>query len=127
MEIPISGFVFHAGEGDAEHSHKLFITSWNGRPVHVHNFGGATSYNDGHIHEYAGTTESAPTGVQHTHGYYTETTFNDGHTHFIRGVTGPSISVPGGGHIHYFQGATTINGRNPHSHFYEGQTSNEIG
>lgn len=127
MEIPVSGFVYHSGEEGAEHSHKLYITSWNGRPMHVHNFGGVTSYNDGHVHQYAGTTEPAPTGVQHTHGYYTETTFNDGHTHLIRGVTGTSIPVPGGGHIHYFRGSTTVNGRMPHSHFYEGQTGNEIG
>lgn len=126
MEIPISGFVYHSAGENTEHSHKLYITSWGGRPVHVHNFRGATSYDDGHFHEYAGTTEPAPSGVQHTHGYFAETAFNDGHTHIIRGVTGPMISVPGGGHIHYFHGVTTVNGRHPHTHAYEGQTSIDI-
>jgi hypothetical protein len=57
---------------------------------------------------------------------YTETTFNDGHTHFIRGTTGEAIPIPGGGHYHYFEGVTTVNGRHPHAHEYQGRTGNEV-
>lgn len=125
MEIPVTGFVHHSEGGD-EHSHKLYITSWNGRPMHVHEFSGITSVNVGHRHEYAGTTEPAPSGVQHTHHYHAKTTFNAGHSHVIRGMTGPAIPLPGGGHIHMFEGVTTVNGSTPHAHHYEGRTGNEI-
>ncbi|MFD3259932.1 YmaF family protein [Paenibacillus lentus] len=126
MEIPVTGFVYHSEEGPgSEHAHKLFITSWNGRPVHVHPFSGNTSYNIGHQHYYAGRTEPALSGVQHVHNYYAETTFNAGHTHKIRGTTGPAIMLPGGGHYHYFEGYTTVDGSTPHRHHYSGNTGNE--
>ncbi len=127
MDIPISGFVLCSNDDGDYHSHKLYITSWDGRPVHVHAFSGVTSYDVGHAHEYAGVTAPAPTGVPHVHEYNTETTFNDGHTHLIRGTTGDAIPLPGGGHIHYFSGFTTVNGRQPHAHAYQGQTGNEAG
>jgi hypothetical protein len=126
MDIPITGFIMHFNDEDSGHSHKLFITSWNGRPVHVHPFAGITSVDDGHNHQYAGMTEPAPSGVQHVHNYYTETSFNDGHTHIINGTTGPSVLLPNGGHYHYFQGCTTINGMHPHAHMYSGNTGNEL-
>ncbi|MDF2961553.1 MAG: hypothetical protein K0S39_3288 [Paenibacillus sp.] len=126
MEIPIRGFVVHPNDSNPQHSHQLFITSWDGRPVHVHPFSGTTSYDAGHDHHYAAMTEAAPSGVQHVHGYYAETSFNDGHTHIIRGTTGPSIPLSGGGHYHYFEGYTTINGRTPHTHMYRGNTGNEV-
>lgn len=125
MDIPVSGFILHEDNGDSNHSHKLYITSWNGRPVHVHEFAGTTSYDVGHSHDYAGTTAPAPSGVQHTHHYEVETTFDDGHSHLIRGVTGPAIPVAGG-HIHMFEGYTTLNGSTPHVHHYAGRTGNEI-
>ncbi|TDF90091.1 YmaF family protein [Paenibacillus piri] len=126
MEIPITGFVVDNGnDHDSLHSHKLFITSWNGRPVHVHEFAGITSFDVGHRHDYAGTTEPAPSGVQHVHRYATVTSFNAQHSHIIRGETGPAVPLPGGGHIHYFEGTTTVSGSTPHSHMYRGQTSNE--
>jgi hypothetical protein len=126
MDIPITGFVHHSDDGDSEHSHKLYITSWDGRPVHVHPFAGITSFDVGHSHQYAGVTEPAPSGVQHVHGYYAVTSFDDGHTHVIRGTTGPAIPLPGGGHVHYFEGYTTVSGVQPHAHMYSGQTSNEV-
>ena len=49
MKIPVTGFVMDSGDDDAQHSHKLYITSWNGRPVHVHAFSGVTSINDGQV------------------------------------------------------------------------------
>ncbi|SDG54466.1 YmaF family protein [Fontibacillus panacisegetis] len=125
MEIPITGFVHCSDDSDGQHSHKLYITSWNGRPVHVHSFSGVTSFDVGHAHKYAGVTEPAPTGVPHVHVYHTETTFNDGHIHLIRGTTGNAIPLPGGGHFHYFQGVTSINGAIPHAHSYQGKTGNE--
>jgi hypothetical protein len=126
MEIPIKGFLFESNKKDSEHEHKLFITSWDGRPVHVHPFAGETSFDVGHLHHYAGVTEPAPSGVPHVHGYFAETTFNDGHSHIIRGTTGPAVPLPGGGHIHYFEGYTTVNGLTPHTHCYGGSTGNEV-
>lgn len=126
MEIPITGFVVHSGDDDSSHSHKLYITSWDRQPVHVHHFAGITSFDVGHDHHYAGTTAPAPSGVPHTHAYAAETTFNAGHLHIIRGVTGPAIPLPGGGHIHHFEGFTTVNGEMPHRHHYAGETSHEV-
>ncbi|WP_110930260.1 YmaF family protein [Paenibacillus bouchesdurhonensis] len=128
MEIPVTGFVVHREDGsDSEHSHKLYITSWNGRPVHVHPFAGETSFDVGHKHHYAGRTEPAPSGVQHVHNYCAVTSFNAGHAHKIRGTTGQAIPLPGGGHYHYFEGYTTVDGSTPHRHHYCGKTGNEEG
>ncbi|MFD2618104.1 YmaF family protein [Terrilactibacillus laevilacticus] len=123
MEIPISGFMYHSDDSGTHHSHQLFITSWDGRPVHVHQISGITSFDAGHDHHYAGTTEPAPTGVPHTHRYFTFTTVNDGHNHRISGVTGPAIPIPNGGHYHEFRGVTSVNGVHPHTHRYSGRTS----
>jgi hypothetical protein len=126
MEIPVTGFIIHSSDSnmDSEHSHQLYLTSWNGTPIHRHHFSGVTSFMGGHDHRYAGTTEPAPTGVQHTHRYFTVTSLNDGHKHEIRGTTGPAIPLPGGvGHYHNFHGVTTVNGDHPHSHKYSGTTS----
>ncbi|MGN7384439.1 YmaF family [Chlamydia abortus] len=126
MDIPVSGFVVHSDDSDGRHSHKLYITNWNGRPVHIHPFSGVTSFDVGHRHQYAGTTAPAPSGVQHVHQYQAETSFDDGHMHLIRGTTGPAIPLPEGGHYHYFEGVTTVNGATPHAHEYGGRTGNEI-
>ncbi|MBO9598391.1 MAG: hypothetical protein J7559_11320 [Cohnella sp.] len=125
MDIPVTGYVLCTNDSGDQHSHKLFITTWDGRQVHVHGFAGMTTVEDGHAHQYAGVTAPAPTGVPHVHAFQTETTFNDGHTHFIRGTTGEAVPLPGGGHIHYFSGYTTVNGRHPHTHAYQGRTGNE--
>lgn len=125
-KVPVKGYVRHSKQEDGEHSHGLYVTSWDDRPVyHVHPFSGVTSYDEGHVHEYLDLTEPAPNGVPHVHQYHTVTSFNHGHTHVIEGVTGPAIDVPGGGHIHYFEGFTTINGNMPHAHAYQGATGNE--
>ncbi|WP_375526468.1 YmaF family protein [Paenibacillus terreus] len=104
------------------------ITSWDGRPVnmHVHPMAGKTSFDVGHYHQYAGTTEPAPTGIPHVHHYNIETTFNDQHVHLLKGTTGPAVPLPSGGHYHYFEGYTTVNGRIPHTHSYQGRTGNEV-
>ncbi|WP_018132354.1 YmaF family protein [Effusibacillus pohliae] len=124
-EQPVFGIMYHAGDSDAEgeHSHDMYLITWDGRPLHVHNFAGVTSFDVGHRHRYAGTTQPAPSGVPHTHGYYTITSFDDGHMHVIRGVTGPAIPAPGGGHYHLFEGVTTVSGRIPHTHYYSGRTT----
>ncbi|WP_409303884.1 YmaF family protein [Peribacillus sp. SCS-155] len=122
MEIPVTGIII-SNEAGSEHSHSIYLTTWDGRPLHHHQFSGVTSFNVGHDHKYAGTTEPAPSGVPHTHKYFTVTSFNDGHKHEIRGETGPAISLPGGGHFHRFHGWTTVNGSHPHSHEYAGKTS----
>lgn len=125
MEIPVTGFIVHLNDSNenSEHSHHLYLTSWDGRPVHIHHFSGVTSFDVGHEHRYAGKTEPAPSGVPHTHVYFTVTSFNDGHEHEIRGKTGPAIPLPGGGHYHEFHGLTTVNGARPHSHKYRGKTT----
>lgn len=76
-------------------------------------------------HYYAGVTSPAPTGVPHTHVYSTVTSLNDGHEHLISGRTGPAIPAAGGGHYHFFEGVTTINGRTPHRHNYSGRTGTD--
>jgi len=126
MDIPITGFVMGSSDADGHHSHQLYITSWNGTPVHVHAFAGRTSFNDGHTHDYSSWTAPAPTGVPHVHGYNTVTSLDQGHTHIIQGTTGPAIALPGGGHYHMFEGHTTISGTRPHSHAYSGRTGNEV-
>ncbi|WP_394239367.1 YmaF family protein [Niallia oryzisoli] len=125
MEIPVTGFMYHADDADSKHSHHLYITTWDGRqlPTHVHEFRGITSFDDGHSHRYAGKTEPAPSGVQHTHRYFTFTSIDNQHHHQIQGVTGPAIPLPGGGHYHEFSGFTTVSGMRPHSHRYSGRTS----
>ncbi|MBS4176121.1 YmaF family protein [Lederbergia citrea] len=125
MEIPITGLIVHSPDSslDSEHSHVLYLTSWDGRPLHRHHFSGVTSFNAGHEHRYAGRTEPAPTGVPHKHEYFTVTSFNDGHKHEIRGVTGAAIPLPNGGHYYNFRGVTSVNGSHPHRHEYGGETS----
>ncbi|WP_062052104.1 YmaF family protein [Bacillus sp. JCM 19034] len=121
--VPVTGFLYHSDEDSCEHSHRLFITSWDGRPVHTHEFRGVTSFDVGHDHRYAGTTEPAPNDVQHTHHYRTFTSFDARHRHEIQGVTGPAIFLPEGGHYHEFSGVTTVDGDTPHRHRYSGRTS----
>ncbi len=94
--------------------------------LHRHMFSGITSLDYGHVHEYVGLTDPAPTGVPHVHRYHTVTSMNDGHTHIIEGATGPAINLPNGGHVHYLEGFTTINGMHPHTHHYNGTTGNEV-
>ncbi|WP_058303682.1 YmaF family protein [Gorillibacterium timonense] len=122
MKIRVSGIVTNSGKEEDSHSHRLQITSWGGVPVHVHAFGGVTSVEDGHAHEYGSLTAPAPTGVPHVHEYRTVTSLDNGHTHLITGTTGPAIDLLGGGHYHLFEGYTTINGRYPHTHKYCGRT-----
>ncbi|WP_235775473.1 MULTISPECIES: YmaF family protein [Paenibacillus] len=123
--IPVKGYILQNEEKGSDHSHHVYITSWDGRPVHTHPFCGVTSCADGHKHEYAGVTEPAPTGVPHVHRYCTITTVEQGHKHVIQGVTGPAIPIPGGGHIHHFEGVTTVAGTRPHCHYYKGMTGKE--
>ncbi|WAH36726.1 YmaF family protein [Alicyclobacillus dauci] len=108
-----------------DHTHEIFLITWDGRLLHTHGFSGITSVDVGHRHAYSALTRPAPSGVPHTHAYETVTTLNDGHRHRISGRTGPAIPLPGGGHIHYFRGVTTVDGRVPHRHTYSGRTGKE--
>lgn len=123
LDIPVSGFMYHSGHFDGLHSHRLYITSWDGRQTHIHHFRGITSFDAGHDHRYSGMTEPAPSSIQHTHRYFTFTSVDERHRHQIRGVTGPAIPLPGGGHYHEFQGTTSVDGAIPHRHRYRGRTS----
>lgn len=120
-DIPVTGFVYTDDEG--MHSHNLYITNWDGRAVHSHEFRGVTSFDVGHDHRYVGTTEPASSGVQHRHRFSTVTSFDANHDHVIRGVTGPAIPLPTGGHYHEFSGVTTVDGDTPHAHRFSGRTS----
>jgi hypothetical protein len=123
ISVPVTGFMYDFDEGGSEHSHNLYITTWDGQPVHTHEFKGVTSFDVGHDHCYAGITEPAPSGIQHTHRYFTFTTVDDRHKHVIRGGTGPAIFLPDGGHYHEFSGVTSVDGAIPHRHKYSGRTS----
>lgn len=121
--VPVTGFMYQSDSDDRLHSHNMYITTWDGKPVHIHHFSGETSFDVGHNHHYAGKTEPAPSGVPHTHSYFTFTSFDAGHKHTIRGVTGPAIRLPDGGHYHEFCGVTSVDGDIRHRHKYSGKTS----
>lgn len=126
MEIRVLGFLYESTDDTSNHelhSHQLYITSWDGKPLHSHKISGVTSFDAGHNHKYAGMTEPAPSGVPHKHKYFTITSFDNGHRHKIKGVTGPAIPLPGGGHYHKFSGVTSRDGDPPHTHKYFGKTS----
>lgn len=120
--VPVTGVLFNSNGVNPLHSHNLLITSWNGQPVHTHEFKGITTFDVGHDHRFMGKTEPAPSGVQHNHRYCTFTSFDAEHKHVIRGVTGPAIFLPDGRHYHKFCGVTTVDGEIPHRHQYEGCT-----
>jgi hypothetical protein len=86
MKIPVKGYLVHTTDKDSKHSHKLFITSWDGRPVHVHPFEGVTSFDVGH---FMIIMPLLPLMTNHDH--------------VIRGTTGPAIPIPNEGHIHQFE------------------------
>ncbi len=41
-EIPVTGFMVHSPDSNNDHSHILYLTTWDGRPLHKHNFSGVT-------------------------------------------------------------------------------------
>jgi hypothetical protein len=88
--------------------------------LHSHNYGGRTSFNDGHIHEYMGQTSVNPDYRNHIHYMEGETSFNDGHEHYYAISTGPAIYVDGG-HYHNYFGYTRVADR--HIHRFGGRTS----
>lgn len=100
-----------------------------GRPrppikTHVHTYNTRTSYDVWHTHGVAGTT--SPTinpGPQHVHSMEGTTTFDAGHTHRYRTTTGPAIRTRPGYHVHQYSGIVSVAGRQPHTHRYQGVTS----
>ncbi|WP_420851995.1 YmaF family protein [Pelotomaculum isophthalicicum] len=90
--------------------------------MHTHNFYGGTSYDDGHMHLYQGTTTPSPEGPSHTHHIYVRTTTEQMHDHLMDVETGPPIPIQWG-HVHYFSGTTSINGAHPHSHRFGNVTN----
>lgn len=57
-DIPVTGLMYDSDENPS-HSHILYITSWNGRPVHTHQFKGVTSFDEEHKHSIRGVTGPA--------------------------------------------------------------------
>lgn len=118
MQHPIIGYMVQYAQPNEE-----YYPHWNSQ-THVHEFIGETTITEAHKHNYVGTTDPAPNGIQHTHDYYTWTLYVDGHRHQISGRTGPAIPVQGGGHVHYYEGYTT--GFTEHQHWYSGYTNRVI-
>lgn len=52
----ISRFIYESEEKNMHRAHKLYIPSWNGQPVHIHDYSGITLVDVGHRLEYGGTT-----------------------------------------------------------------------
>jgi len=88
--------------------------------LHSHYFRGVTSYNDGHIHRYSGTTSQDRDTPGHVHTMTGETTFEDGHVHSYSLMTGAPIPVANG-HTHYYKAATAFN--DGHTHNLTGYTT----
>lgn len=90
------------------------------RSLHKHVFENTTSINDMHRHVIRGSTLSSPNVPYHVHLITVATTFDDGHSHRVSVTTGPEMEVKGG-HIHYFNGMTSM--VNGHIHYFSGYTS----
>ncbi|MFZ5590296.1 MAG: hypothetical protein ACOY81_00585 [Bacillota bacterium] len=91
---------------------------------HVHQYETRTSCNVGHLHIVAGTTgPPVNPGPGHVHTMEGTTSTNAGHSHCYKTTTGPAISTRPGYHVHRFCGAVTVAGRIPHTHRYQGVTS----
>lgn len=86
---------------------------------HKHYFQGTTNEILGHSHRYYGISSEAPDLAGHFHEISGCTTKDDGHRHYNNVISGPAIEVQGG-HIHFYQGATTIDQK--HCHFFSGNT-----
>ncbi|MHB1314305.1 MAG: YmaF family protein [Christensenellales bacterium] len=89
--------------------------------LHTHTFRGVTTYIDGHLHLFFGTTGASPDLPGHTHTVAGRTTMNTGHDHSYSLTTWPPTVVGAGRHYHYFNGNTgAVQG---HSHPMSGTTS----
>ncbi|WP_083906095.1 YmaF family protein [Desulfurispora thermophila] len=91
---------------------------------HVHHYETRTSYDAGHTHVVAGTT--SPTinpGPRHVHIMEGTTTTNAGHSHRYKATTGPAIPTKPGYHVHRYSGNVSVAGQIPHTHRYQGVTS----
>lgn len=92
--------------------------------THVHTYGTRTSFDVGHSHGLSGTT--SPTinpGPQHVHVMEGSTTLDNGHTHRYKTTTGPAIPTRPGFHVHRYYGIASVAGRLPHTHRFNGVTS----
>lgn len=81
---------------------------------HKHYFQGTTNEILGHHHRYYGESSEAPNLPNHVHEISGCSTKDDGHRHYINVFSGFAIEVPGG-HIHSYQGFTTIDQKHCHS------------
>ena len=99
-EIPVTGFMVHSPDSIMIILIFLYLTTWDGRPLHKHNFSGVT-------HLMLGMNiDMLVRQSQHPQEFHIPTnillllSLDDGHKHEIRGVTGPAIPITGGGHYH---------------------------
>ncbi|HET7580090.1 MAG TPA: YmaF family protein [Bacillales bacterium] len=109
---PHSNTMYWKGNTDVWHPSKTSINE----ETHVHEFRGVTSRNDGHHHEFVGTTYPADNKMPHTHEYFTVTHFDDKHRHTLSGRTGPAIPLKGGGHTHKIEGMTSVDFNHRHEY-----------
>ncbi|HBV95569.1 MAG TPA: hypothetical protein DEF36_00760 [Desulfotomaculum sp.] len=70
--------------------------------LHVHDYTGITTCNDGHCHIHPGVT-SIPIsyGGSHIHQIAGATTYQDGHYHMYNAYTSTAVGLPNGYHTHY--------------------------
>jgi len=87
--------------------------------IHRHYFQGISDLIFNHQHRYSGLSSESPNCPGHTHEISGCNTEDNNHRHYYKIITGPSIEITGG-HIHAYQGLTTLDFR--HCHLQSGST-----
>ncbi|MBP2653425.1 MAG: YmaF [Firmicutes bacterium] len=86
--------------------------------VHVHSFNSLSFVHDDHQHIVMGVTAPARlAGGSHVHRIRVRTSYfvgASGHWHWFDVVTGPAICTMDGGHVHTYEGPTSVD--NGHDH-----------
>jgi hypothetical protein len=87
--------------------------------VHVHTFSTITFVADGHQHIVMGTSAPARSaGQSHIHRLRVRTSFfsddDTGHWHWFDVLSGPAIYTTDGGHVHVYEGVTSVDDRHSH-------------
>lgn len=81
--------------------------------IHRHYFQGISNVVFNHQHRYSGLSSESPNYPSHVHEISGCSTKDNDHRHYYRLFTGPSIEIVGG-HIHAYQGFTTLDFRHCH-------------
>ena len=81
--------------------------------IHQHYFQGNSDMIFNHQHRYSGLSSQSPNYPSHVHEISGCSTKDNNHRHYYKLMTGPSIEIAGG-HIHAYQGVTTLDSRHCH-------------